>query len=151
MLHLYALVRRPAALPDTTGIDGTVLRAIAIDDRVEAIVSVTDAPSTPTDAAVLAHAQAVDALAASNEAVLPARFAAGVGDEGELRRKLAGRAEELAAALERVRGCTEMGLRVVPPAAADRESHASGREYMQHRLAQVSEAERLARELHDSL
>ena len=57
---------------------------------------------------------------------------------------------ELGEALERVRGCVELGVRVLaeerPAAPAD-----SGRAYMEARLAESESAKRLARELHEPL
>ena len=129
------------------------LRVATVADRIDAVVS--DASHTarpPTQSQILAHAQVVEALAASNDAVLPARFGKALADENELRRRLEGRQEQLVTAFDRVRGCAEVGLRVVP-ANGNGGHHRpqSGREYMEHRLSQVGRAEQLARELHDSL
>src|SRR5438477_13144397 len=100
MLHMYALVRRPAALPALAGIDDAPLRAVHAADGVDAIVSETSGqPSAPTEAAILAHARVVEAVAAANESVLPARFTGGSSDEDDLRRRLEGRAAQLREAL----------------------------------------------------
>src|SRR5439155_7707645 len=93
-----------------------------------------------------------EALAASNDALLPARFGRGLADEADLRGRLEGREEQLVAAFDRVDGCAEVGLRVVPSNGdVGQERPQSGREYMERRLSQVGRAETLARELHDSL
>jgi len=65
------------------------LRVATVADRIDAVVS--DASHTarpPTQSQILAHAQVVEALAASNDAVLPARFGKALADENELRRRL---------------------------------------------------------------
>jgi hypothetical protein len=152
MLHLYALVRRPAELPETTGLGGSQLRAVAVDRQVDAIVSDTRGMTAATEPAILAHATVVDALAAANDAVLPARFGGGVADAADLGRRLEAQKEQLVAALERVRGCTEIGLRVLDATADDaQERPRSGREYMRRRSRDIGRAEQLARELHEAL
>jgi hypothetical protein len=153
MLHLYALVRHPADLAETRGIGGAHLRAVPVDDQVDAVVSAMNGRTPATDDAILAHAEVVEALASSNDAVLPARFAGGVVDAADLRRRLDPQKKQLLTALDRVRGCTEVGLRVLQTAAAggDEKRPQSGREYMQRRLSEVGRADKLARELHKVL
>src|SRR5438067_3455162 len=115
MLHLYALVPHPAGVPSRGGIDGLPLRVVSVGDRIDAVVSERPGGSpTAAESAIFEHAQVVEALTASNDAVLPARFGNSLGDEKELRRQLEGRLEEIVAACDRVRGCAEVGLRVLP-------------------------------------
>ncbi len=152
MLHMYALVRRPAVLPDVRGIDDALLRAAGAADRIDAVVSETRIdPGAPAEAAILAHAQVVEAVAAANESVLPARFGGGVADEDELRRRLDARRELILEAIDRVEGCVEVGLRVLPESRNDAAPAATGGEYMRRRLDEVARAETLARELHGPL
>jgi hypothetical protein len=152
MLHMYALVRRPAVVPDVTGIADAPLRALGAGDGIDAIVSVTESGGAgATEEAILAHARVVDAVAAANESVLPARFTSDVDAEEELREKLLERRERVLEALDHVRGCVELGLRVLPVAAEEPAEPASGSEYMRRRLDEVTRAQQLARTLHDSL
>jgi Gas vesicle synthesis protein GvpL/GvpF len=153
VLHLYALVRQPGRLPETAGIDDRPLRAVNVAGRIDAVVSDTSSRApTPTESAILAHAHVVEALAGSNDAILPARFGSGLADDGDLLRRLEHREEQLLAALDRVDGCTEVGLRVVPANGdGGQDRPQSGREYMQRRLNHVARAESLAGELHESL
>src|SRR5918911_1693864 len=131
MLHVYALVRRPATLPDTAGIAGARLRVVQVTETLDDVASETQAGgSAATEEAILAHARVVEQLAATAAAVLPMRFGGAVADDDELRRRLAPREQELAAALERVSGCVELGLRVLA-AQRDAAPAASGREYME--------------------
>ena len=152
MLHMYALVRHPAVLPDARGIDDAPLRATGAADGIDAVVSETAVdPAAPAEAAILAHAQVVEAVAAANESVLPARFAGGLADEDELRRRLDARRDRILEALDRVEGCVEVGLRVLPESRKDELSAATGGEYMRRRLDEVVRAETLARRLHEAL
>src|SRR6266480_3748109 len=105
----------------------------------------------PTEAAILAHAEVVEAVAAANDSVLPARFAGGVPNEDELRRRLDGRRESILEALGRVEGCIELGLRVLPDTREGPSQPASGSEYMRRRLDEIARAEELGRTLHRSL
>jgi hypothetical protein len=93
----------------------------------------------------------VDALARS-AAVLPARFGLSFADEEALERTVRERRDELEAALERVRGCVELGLRVLAPepdgAPVEPES---GGDYLRARLRETEERERLALGLHETL
>jgi hypothetical protein len=153
VLRLYALAEHPVKLPDASQLDATPLTAVGVDRRLDAIVGEVDETAREaTEAAVLAHARVVEALAALNDAVLPARFAQGVADEAELAERIKPRRPQLLAALERVRGCVEVGLRVLEAAAGNgKQDRASGRDYMLGRLEAVRRAERLAAEFHESL
>jgi gas vesicle protein GvpL/GvpF len=150
MVHLYALVDHPARLPPVPGVAGAVLSA-AEADGVDAIYSAHEGAAAPaTDDAVLAHARVVEEIAAANAAVLPARFPGRYDDEQALLDAVRGRVAGLREALGRVRGCVELGVRVVPQGERD-EPPASGAEYMRARLARVRDAERVADELDDAL
>ena len=152
MVHMYALVRHPAAMPGVRGIDDAPLRTSAAADGIDAVVSDTrPGPGGPTEAAILAHAHVVEAVAAANDSVLPARFSGGIAGDDELRQRLAGRRDQILQALERVDGCVEIGLRVLAEPREDRAQAASGSEYMRRRLDEIARAEQLARDLHEAL
>ena len=144
MLYVYAFVSAPASLPDVSGVEGSPLGARRID-VLDAVVSEHDRPVDTSETAVLEHARVVEALAGANEGVLPARFGGMHADEAALSAAVAGR--ELVEALGRVRGCVELGLRVLG-AAGSQASAATGAEYMRARLERRRELERLADELH---
>ena len=150
MLYVYAFVEAPAVVPETEGIDSAPVaaeRAAGLD----AIVSHHDNESVDaSEPAVIAHARVVDAVAELNDAVLPARFGGMHADADALRAAVAERAVSLAAALERVRGCVELGLRVLAP-AADPGPATTGAGYMHARLEQRRATERLADEVHTPL
>ena len=154
MLHLYALTEHPARLPASSS-SASPLKVVSTDEGVDAIVAPADADTAaPTDAAILAHAQIVEAIAAVNDAVLPARFGHGYADEDALVASIRERRAQLVEALARVRGCVEVGLRVftdAAPANEERRNGYTGRDYMLARLRQVETAERTARELHEAV
>lgn len=151
MLYLYALSEPPTILPSMAGLDESVL-AVEHLGAIDAIVSVVDsARIEPTDEAVLGHAGVVDALAAANAAVLPARFGRGFGDATALRSAVAERSTELQQALARVRGCAELAVRVLAPTNGGRGAVESGGEYMRARLDDQRRTDRLAEELHAPL
>jgi Gas vesicle synthesis protein GvpL/GvpF len=145
MLHLYALLDHPAELPP-----GGALRAVSVDSSVVAVVG--DLPSVPTEDAVLEHARVVDELMTLNETVLPARFGGGYADEPALVEAIRARHVQLREAIERIRGCVEVGVRVFEPEPiGETDPAGSGSEYMRRRLASVKAAERVADELHTRL
>jgi hypothetical protein len=151
MLYLYAFSSAPTRLPATVGIAGTQL-SLEPFDGIEAVVSVLeDGGIERSEESVLAHARVVDELAAANDAVVPARFGRGFSDRDSLRSGVRERGAELRAALERVRGCVELGLRVLAPAEEEPAAPASGREYMLARLERARRDERAAEELHRPL
>lgn len=151
MLYLYAFAEPPATLGGTAGIAGSELRAEPVDG-VEAIVgTVADGVEAAQDA-VLAHARVVDELALANAAVVPVRFGAGFSDAESLRNAVAPRVPALRDALRRVRGCVEIGLRVLAATPqVSRPSAVSGRDYMVGRLDEARRVERLADQLHAPL
>jgi hypothetical protein len=149
MLYVYAFVEAPASVPSVPGIDSAPVEAEVVNG-LEAIVSRHDAALDASEPAIVAHAAVVDAVAAANEAVLPVRFGGMHADGEALRAAVAARAPELAAALARVRGCVELGVRALAP-SVERVAAASGAAYMRGRLEQRRETDRLADELHAPL
>jgi hypothetical protein len=133
-------------------VDGAPLARRSVEG-LDLVVSEHD--GTEIDAseeAVLAHARVVEALVERCAALLPARFGRGFRDEAALREAIEGRAAQLRDALAEVRGCVEVGVRVLAPEAAPPAGATeSGRAYMEARLARAEETERLARELHEPL
>jgi hypothetical protein len=148
VLYVYAFVAAPATLPDVSGIDDALLRSERVGE-LTAVVSEHEARFEVSETAILAHARVVEALAAANEAVLPARFGAMHRDAAALREAVADRGE-LVDALARVRGCVELGLRVLAVPSSPSEA-SSGAAYMRARLDHRRELERLANELHAPL
>jgi hypothetical protein len=151
MLYLYALTEHPTVVPPTLGLEQAPL-AVERLDGIEAVVGVVGHERIdPSEDAVLTHARVVDELTALNEAVLPARFGRGYPDAEALRDAVAERADALRLALDRVRGCLELGLRVLSKPSDAGSPGQSGREYMLGRLDRRRRDERLADEVHAPL
>jgi Gas vesicle synthesis protein GvpL/GvpF len=150
MLYLYALTDAPATVPDRPGVGGSRPAAEHLGG-FDAIVSRVSGTTAPTEEAILAHAEIVDQLAAANEAVLPARFGSVFADTAALREVVERRADELQVALDEVRGCVELGLRVLVPNGTAEAPASSGRDYMARRLAALQESERVADTVHAPL
>jgi Gas vesicle synthesis protein GvpL/GvpF len=147
MVHLYALVDHPARLPDLPGVAGSRLAAAQAEAGIDAVYGDGVDPADASEEAILAHARVVEELAAVNDAVLPARYPGRYDDDEALVGAITSRAAELREALDRVRGCVELGVRIVRHESGDDDPPASGRDYMRRRLADVRGAERLAADL----
>jgi hypothetical protein len=151
VIYLYAIAEELSGLPDVLGVDGALLDRRSVEG-LELVVSKHDGSEVAaSEEAVLAHARVVEALVERSGALLPARFGRGFRDEAALREAIEGRAASLRDALAQVRGCVEVGIRVLAPEPAPSPEAESGRAYMEARLARSAETERLARELHEPL
>jgi hypothetical protein len=145
VLYVYAFTEAPASLADVTGIDQAPLETHAAGS-LEAVVSRHDTTPSASEEAIVAHARVVEALAEANESALPARFGGVHKDPDALRAAIAERESELLAALERVRGCVELGVRALAP-PPERTEASSGAAYMRARLDERRKLEGLADEL----
>ena len=150
MIYLYAIAEELDGLPAGRGIDDAPLarRTVA---GLDLVVSEHERSATEaTEEAVLAHARVVEALVGRSAALLPARFGRGFRDAEALDEAIRGREASLREALAQVRGCVELGVRVVGEEPSPSPAP-SGRAYMEARLARAEETERLARKLHEPL
>ena len=109
LLYLYAVLAEPAQ--PGSGIAGEPLRLVACSGLLVAAGEMETLPAV-TPETLAAHDSVVRRLAGQVEAILPVRFGEHVQDERELSGLLASRSRELAEALEKVRGCEQMTLRV---------------------------------------
>jgi hypothetical protein len=151
VIYLYAIAEELEGLPDVRGIDEAPLGRRAIDG-LDVVVSEHPEPAfDATEAAVLAHARVVEALVGRSAALLPARYGRAFRDEAALREAVGARAGSLRHALGQVRGCVELGVRVVGEAPSSPSSPPSGKAYMEARLARKEQTERLARSIHEPL
>ncbi|HYX88626.1 MAG TPA: GvpL/GvpF family gas vesicle protein [Gaiellaceae bacterium] len=152
MIHLYAVVDGLGELPPVAGLGDAPLERLRVED-IDVVVS--DAPASApeeSDEAVLRHALVVEELMPRSAAVLPGRLGQDFADEDALARAVHADADRLRSGLRRVRGCVELGLRVLrPERAAVPERPTGGAGYMRARLAEESELERLATEIHEPL
>jgi Gas vesicle synthesis protein GvpL/GvpF len=150
VIYVYGVTTSRDGLPEVAGLEDAPVEVRDVAGLAVAMSRLEAAP-TLSDGAMLRHAEVVDALARS-ATVLPARFGFAFADEEALERIVLERRQELGAALERVRGCVELGLRVLAPeperASTEPES---GGDYLRTRLRETEERERLASGLHEAL
>jgi hypothetical protein len=150
VIYVYAVAEALRELPELEGIDGAPL-ARRVIEGLDVVVSEHDAGVEQTDEAVLAHARVVDGLVTRSTAVLPARFGHGFRDQQSLAETIRDRLTSLHNALDQVRGCVEVGLRVVGEEPLHSRPAGSGRAYMEAAFARHQAAERLGSEIHDDL
>jgi hypothetical protein len=151
MIHPYAFVRPIERLPDVRGVDGAPIEHLRVGD-VAVVFSRHDGSSTPDPRAdAVAHGLVVEALAAIASSVAPVRFGESFADELRLVAAVEERLPAIAAALDRVAGCVEIGVRVAAPARAAAVVAASGKEYLQERLAALHDHDVLMSGLHEHL
>ena len=110
-------------------------------EDLEVIVTRHAAAPEPTEAAVSRH-DAVCTGLMQESAVVPIRFGAVFSDDDRVSTEVAARAGDFRAALARINGCVELGVRVIRPQQAEETETepATGSAYLQRRL----EARRVA-------
>ncbi len=142
---LYAVTDGDPDAIEGTGIDGRPLRAVACEGLV-AVVGEVGAGLDLSEEHVWRYEETVEGLM-SGRAILPARFGSVVDDDDAARAALRARRDELAGALEEVRGAVELAVRAIwsdgteaPGADVPRD----GTDYMLGRLKLLHRAERIA-------
>ena len=152
MIYVYGVMAAPAPVSDLVGVEDALVEATEVDGLTLALSRLGDDGPAPSDAAVLRHAEVVEALARTGAAVLPARFGLAFADDAALAEGVRERRAALEAALAHVEGCVELGLRVLAPEQGDAAAGATGGgDYLRARLRETEARERLAAELHDAL
>jgi Gas vesicle synthesis protein GvpL/GvpF len=111
VIYLYALLDETPGAPLGDGLAGEPLRLVRHGDLLAA-VGEQPLPPAPGVHALSGHDAVVRRLAGMAASVLPARFGEYFPSEEALAEQLAPRAGELARALDLVRGCIQMTLRV---------------------------------------
>jgi len=149
MIHVYGIVDQLDSLPPVEGLGDAPLERRRVDG-LELVVSEVPREEV-TQEAVLRHAEVVEALMSRSRAVLPAQFSRPFTGDEELTSAVAPKAPELGRRLQRVRGCVELGLRVVAPAAESKPDAGSGVEYLRARLDEEHRRSRLVAELDEPL
>lgn len=109
-LYLYAVLADEPVEPGA-GLAGEPLRLVPGSGLLVAAGEL-ETPPVVTPETLAAHDAVVRRLAGQVDAILPVRFGEHVADERELASVLAPRSRELSEALETVRGCEQMTLRV---------------------------------------
>lgn len=116
VLWLYAIVDEEAGgLP--RGLAGEPLEALRCGGLFTVAGRLEGAPD-PSPESLREHDRTVREIAEAVDALLPMRFGQAVANADELRRLLGRRQEVLADALERVRGCSQVTVRLFPSGKA---------------------------------
>ena len=150
MIHLYAFTDDVPALPSVAGLAGAPLERIEVDG-VAAIFSRHETDELgETRELALAHGTVVGALETDRHAVLPVRFGERFAEVEDLHAAVRERRAGLEDAFARVRGCVEIGLRVLAADSVDRPRATTGIDYMR-RLQDSDASSRVAHDLHREL
>src|SRR5262245_56985739 len=152
MIHVYGVVDGLAELPPLAGLEEAPLERRRVNG-LELVLSRSErSPSAEISRdSVLRHAEVVEELMTRSAAVLPAQLGGAFRDEDELTAAVRAQAPQLERGLERVRGCVEFGLRVIPSENGVELDAESGTDYMRGRLEEVRRGDRLVAELHEPL
>ncbi len=132
MIYLYAITEPDIPAPDGNGLDDQPLEVLD-GGQVAALISRHDGRTFEPDPETLWRHDEIVERAMSNGTVLPARFASTFADTDALLEALAREEAELRRALDEVRGCVELAVRVSLP-SSDRSTPRDGREYVASKL-----------------
>ena len=149
MIHVYGIVDELDSLPPVEGVDGAALERRRVD-ALELVVSEVPRDEV-TQEAVLRHAEVVEALMSRSRAVLPAQFSRPFAGDDELVSAVTAKASDLEQRLQRVRGCVELGLRVMAPVPDSGPEAESGAEYLRARLEEERRRSQLVAEVDEPL
>jgi len=162
MIWVYGICDRPdMPLPRRRGLAQAPLDGVREGELLAVISRHVHPPGDPALDTMWVHERVVERIMA-DRAVLPMRFGSKLPDEGALRDMLAARREEFVAALERVRGRLEVGVRAmqpldastavdVPPPVPGAHAAISGRAYLEAKLQNGRRTEHGAEALHEPL
>lgn len=142
-LILYGVCERGPEPPPGQGLGGRPLRPVTAGD-LTAIVSEAPDDLAVHEGALRIYARVVESLEALGT-VLPARFGTRLANDQAATRLLVERRDRFVAALARVQGAAEMGIRATAPLPEPSAAHGDpGRAYLLGRLEQRRRAEQLA-------
>ncbi len=118
MLYAYAIDACAGTVPYVEGFHGRAVHGVTAGGLRAAVSDGCEAPPQPTEPNLWTHERVVDALM-RERTVLPMRFGTVLADAAEIRSLLRERQDELQAALARVDGAIELGVRGAWRDAAD--------------------------------
>lgn len=148
-LLVYAIAERDGSAAPELELAGRRLRGVR-DGELIAFVG-EDAAAAPDWGVedVLGHERVVELLM-DRQPILPVRFGNTVNDESQIRSLLHERRRELSAALQRVRGAVELGVRAQwsqPRPITPEDGPQTGTDYLLERLAMRKRADAVVRGL----
>jgi hypothetical protein len=146
VIELYAITDdRGPPLPDIGS-----LKAVAVGPLAAVCAPAGSGELSPE--ALWRHEEVVEALMEDRD-LLPVRYGTRLEDESAAARAVAERRQDLAAALDRVRGAVELAVRVVAdePRPDDGPDAGTGAQYLRSKARSAAERETAMRTLHDPL
>jgi hypothetical protein len=148
VIELYAITDHPGPpLPDVPP-----LKAVPINGLAAVCAPASQSEASPET--LWRHEELVEALMADRD-LLPVRYGTRLEDEAAVARAVEGRHDELAAALDRVRGAVELSVRVVATPAREGALAAveasSGAEYLRLRAHEDARRDRTVHAIHEPL
>jgi hypothetical protein len=159
MIWVYAICERPDQPPPRRrGLAQAPLDGVRVGELLAVISRHVHPPGDPALDALWVHERVVERIMA-DRAVLPMRFGNRLPDDASLREILAARQQEFLAALERVRGKVEVGVRAMQPLGSEAlavevpapAAATTGREYLEMKLRNGQRVEREVATLHEPL
>jgi Gas vesicle synthesis protein GvpL/GvpF len=149
VIELYAITDYPGPpLPDVGR-----LKLVPVDGLAAVCTPAGEAADLSPET-LWQHEEVVEALMADRD-LLPVRYGTRLEDEAAVAHAVEDRRDELAAALDRVRGAVELSVRAMPTGARRSEpalaTASSGADYLRMRARADESNERTARALHDPL
>jgi hypothetical protein len=161
MIWVYGICDRPdLPLPRRRGLAQAPLDSVRADALLAVISRHVHPPSEPALDSLWVHERVVERLMAER-AVLPMRFGSKVDDDEALTAVLEVRQRAFLAALDRVRGRVELGVRVLRSSAGGNGSAmaavpaatppATGRDYLLGKLQEGKRVDKTAAAIHDPL
>jgi hypothetical protein len=144
MIYLYAVTELDSAVPETLGLDDRPLRLLR-SHQLAGLYSEHDrAGFDPAPDTLWRHDRVVEA-AMRVSAVVPARFGTIFAERSGLAARLEAEQPRLHRALENVRGCVELAVRVGLPASPSPRT-VSGQAYIEAKLARRHVRQAVAQE-----
>ena len=157
-VYAVAAAIRPARLAGVTGVSGPPVHVVTSGGLAAAVsaVSLAEFGEQPLrqhledlgwlERTARAHHRVIEAVAAGGP-VVPMRLATIYAGDGNVAAMLAGRSQDFAAALGRVTGRAEWGVKAYAPPVSEpsRPGASSGAEYLKRRRAQLSAREQAQR------
>lgn len=137
MIYVYGITEPDARVPDVEGLDDRPLSLLKVAKVAGLYSHHQTARFEPEPEALWRHDRVIDSAMRSGP-VLPARFGTTFGDPTALGNSLQAIQSRLALQLDRVRGCVELAVRVLPPEEAISVAR-TGNEYVQFKLARHQE------------
>ena len=118
MIYLYAITpHSDGALPGMLGLNNEPIKRFRVNE-IEAIISdCSKVQSNPTPSTLWMHEGVVEALM-KERCTLPVCYGTCLENEGELDRMIRAGYDSLLHDLDRLNGCIELGLRVIPTGKA---------------------------------